>query len=160
MHHESPSEISRGAFKRFLCSGLGQSTRIGRGYEKTTGSYHHCYRLNGQLIAMGVLDLLPSCVSSVYLMYILHVCLRYSATETSVDIIKISMNGILASFPRYERFPYLLKGVIASITWVSSKLANSLGGPLTSFHSRILYLFMFQDEIQSFVSTTACPRSV
>lgn len=33
------------------------------------GSYHQCYRLDGRLIAMGVLDLLPHCVSSVYLMY-------------------------------------------------------------------------------------------
>jgi arginine-tRNA-protein transferase len=33
------------------------------------GSYHQMYRLDGQLIAMGVLDILPSCVSSVYFMY-------------------------------------------------------------------------------------------
>jgi len=33
------------------------------------GSYHQMYRVNGQLIAIGVLDILPSCVSSVYFMY-------------------------------------------------------------------------------------------
>lgn len=33
------------------------------------GSYHQLYRLNGELIAMGVIDILPSCVSSVYFMY-------------------------------------------------------------------------------------------
>ncbi|KAI0774383.1 arginine-tRNA-protein transferase [Fomes fomentarius] len=33
------------------------------------GSYHQLYRLDGELIAMGVIDVLPSCVSSVYFMY-------------------------------------------------------------------------------------------
>ncbi|KAN0064434.1 Arginyl-tRNA--protein transferase 1 [Thecaphora frezii] len=33
------------------------------------GCYHHEYRLDGQLIAVGVLDILPDCVSSVYLFY-------------------------------------------------------------------------------------------
>jgi arginine-tRNA-protein transferase len=33
------------------------------------GSYHHLYRVDGQLIAMAVLDILPDCVSSVYFMY-------------------------------------------------------------------------------------------
>ena len=37
--------------------------------DKLLGSYHQCYRLDGRLIAMGVLDLLPSAVSSVYLIY-------------------------------------------------------------------------------------------
>ncbi|KAF8558858.1 hypothetical protein OG21DRAFT_1404126 [Imleria badia] len=33
------------------------------------GSYHQMYRLDGQLIAVGVLDILPGCVSSVYFIY-------------------------------------------------------------------------------------------
>ncbi|KAF9263518.1 hypothetical protein L218DRAFT_864642 [Marasmius fiardii PR-910] len=33
------------------------------------GSYHQLYRLDGKLIAMAVLDILPHCVSSVYFMY-------------------------------------------------------------------------------------------
>lgn len=36
--------------------------------EQRLGSYHQCYRLNGRLVAVVVLDLLPGCVSSVYLM--------------------------------------------------------------------------------------------
>ena len=36
---------------------------------KEYGSYHHLYRLDGKLIAMATLDILPSCVSSVYFMY-------------------------------------------------------------------------------------------
>jgi arginyl-tRNA---protein transferase len=37
--------------------------------EKKLGSFHQCYRLDGKLVAMGVLDLLPHCVSAVYFMY-------------------------------------------------------------------------------------------
>lgn len=39
------------------------------GKEQKLGSYHQCYRLDGRLIAMGVLDLLPHCVSGVYFLY-------------------------------------------------------------------------------------------
>ncbi|KAF9226438.1 hypothetical protein BS17DRAFT_864238 [Gyrodon lividus] len=33
------------------------------------GSYHQMYRLDGELVAVGVIDILPGCVSSVYFMY-------------------------------------------------------------------------------------------
>ncbi|KAF8351554.1 arginine-tRNA-protein transferase [Amanita rubescens] len=36
---------------------------------KQYGSYHQLYRLDGELIAMAVLDILPNCVSSVYFIY-------------------------------------------------------------------------------------------
>jgi len=65
VHHESSSKSS---FKRFLCSGLKRSILVEDGKEKKIGSYHQCYWLDGKLVAMGVLDLLSHCVSSVYLM--------------------------------------------------------------------------------------------
>ncbi|KAJ7095266.1 arginine-tRNA-protein transferase [Mycena belliarum] len=33
------------------------------------GSYHQLYRCDGKLIAIGIIDILPNCVSSVYFMY-------------------------------------------------------------------------------------------
>ncbi|OJA17018.1 hypothetical protein AZE42_00552 [Rhizopogon vesiculosus] len=33
------------------------------------GSFHQMYRLDGELIAMGVIDILPACISSVYFIY-------------------------------------------------------------------------------------------
>lgn len=33
------------------------------------GSFHQQYWLDGELIAVGVVDILPKCVSSVYLFY-------------------------------------------------------------------------------------------
>ncbi|KAI6106238.1 arginine-tRNA-protein transferase [Pisolithus croceorrhizus] len=36
---------------------------------KAYGSYHQLYRIDGELAALGVIDILPGCVSSVYFMY-------------------------------------------------------------------------------------------
>lgn len=70
VHKEKPSEISQSGFKRFLCeTPLKRTSRTVDGKEQPLGSYHQCYRLDGRLIAMGVLDLLPHCVSGVYMLY-------------------------------------------------------------------------------------------
>ncbi|KAJ4190861.1 Arginyl-tRNA--protein transferase 1, variant 2 [Fusarium falciforme] len=71
VHKEGPSKITAGGFKRFLCSSpLRRETMVdSNGKERRLGSYHQCYRLDGKLVAIGVLDLLPECVSSVYFLY-------------------------------------------------------------------------------------------
>ncbi|MCJ1280829.1 Arginyl-tRNA--protein transferase 1 [Xylographa opegraphella] len=74
VHKEPPSRISKAGFRSFLCSGLTRTTYKQDGKERRIGSYHQCYRLDGRLVAMGVLDLTPQCVSSVYLMY--HECVN------------------------------------------------------------------------------------
>ncbi|VDL61776.1 unnamed protein product [Nippostrongylus brasiliensis] len=54
---------SKAGFKRFLVdSPLFDD-------EPSTGSYHQWYLLDGKLIAVGVVDILPRCVSSKYLYY-------------------------------------------------------------------------------------------
>lgn len=67
VHHEKDGDISRPGFKRFLCSS--PITRRTEENGKNLGSYHQCYRLDGRLIAMSVLDLLPHAVSGVYFIY-------------------------------------------------------------------------------------------
>jgi arginine-tRNA-protein transferase len=70
VHKEKPAKISKIGFKRFLCdSPLPKISRPVDGKTQLLGSYHQCYRLDGRLIAMGVLDLLPHCVSGVYFLY-------------------------------------------------------------------------------------------
>jgi arginine-tRNA-protein transferase len=70
VHKEKLHEISQTGFSRFLCvSALQQESREADGKTQLLGSYHQCYRLDGRLIAMGVLDLLPHCVSGVYFLY-------------------------------------------------------------------------------------------
>lgn len=67
VHHERDGDVTRGGFKRFLCGSPVMTRTESNG--KRLGSYHHCYRLDGRLIAMGVLDLLPHAVSGVYFIY-------------------------------------------------------------------------------------------
>lgn len=70
VHHEPPSKITKHGFKNFLCSSpLPRTKEVFDGRERRLGSYHQCYRIDGKLIAVGVLDLLPQCVSAVYFMY-------------------------------------------------------------------------------------------
>jgi arginyl-tRNA---protein transferase len=71
VHHETGDDVSREAFTRFLCtSPLDRETlKSPEGRERRLGSFHQCYRLDGQLVAIGVIDLLPNCVSAVYFMY-------------------------------------------------------------------------------------------
>lgn len=69
IHKEDESRWKHASFKRFLCSGLNRKIVRTNGKTQKLGSYHQCYRLDGKLIAVGVLDLLPQAVSSVYLFY-------------------------------------------------------------------------------------------
>jgi arginine-tRNA-protein transferase len=70
VHQEPPRKISKSGFKNFLCSSpLPRSKATFDGRERRLGSYHQCYRIDGKLVAVGVLDLLPQCVSAVYFMY-------------------------------------------------------------------------------------------
>ncbi|KAL5488046.1 ATE1 [Sanghuangporus weigelae] len=75
IHKEERKEHTPRGFKRFLVESPLEMTPIE--YERTPpdylpknyGSYHQIYRLDGELIAMSVLDILPSCVSCVYFIY-------------------------------------------------------------------------------------------
>lgn len=72
VHHEGPDETSWSGFKNFLCNSplIRENVRSNvTGRTKKLGSYHQMYRLDGRLIAMGFLDLLPHCVSGVYFIY-------------------------------------------------------------------------------------------
>ncbi|EXJ90834.1 hypothetical protein A1O1_03939 [Capronia coronata CBS 617.96] len=69
IHKDPASRWKESAFKRFLCAGLDRKILKMNGKTLKLGSYHQCYRLDGRLVAVGVLDLLPHAVSSVYLFY-------------------------------------------------------------------------------------------
>ena len=69
VHKELKSRWSHQSHKRWLCGGLERKTSRQGGQAQKLGTHHQCYRLDGKLIAVGVLDLMPQCVSSVYLFY-------------------------------------------------------------------------------------------
>ncbi|XP_058891684.1 arginyl-tRNA--protein transferase 1 isoform X5 [Acipenser ruthenus] len=56
-------------FRRFLCDSPLEPENPSDGPDCGYGSFHQQYCLNGKIIAVGVIDILPACVSSVYLYY-------------------------------------------------------------------------------------------
>nr|XP_020460194.1 arginyl-tRNA--protein transferase 1 isoform X4 [Monopterus albus] len=56
-------------FRRFLCDSPLEAEYSPDGPEVGYGSFHQQYWLDGRIVAVGVIDILPTCVSSVYLYY-------------------------------------------------------------------------------------------
>jgi arginine-tRNA-protein transferase len=85
VHGDRPEDVTEEGFKRFLVHSPLVSSSLPASrprpppstplapedwdYLLPCGSYHQLYRLNGRLIAVGVVDLLPRCLSSVYCFY-------------------------------------------------------------------------------------------
>ncbi|OQR74585.1 arginyl-tRNA--protein transferase 1-like [Tropilaelaps mercedesae] len=67
------------------------------------GSFHHQYWLDGRLIAVGVLDILPSCISSVYFYYDPEFSFLSLGTFSSLCEIKLArdLNQQLATLKYY-----------------------------------------------------------
>ncbi|XP_055018646.1 arginyl-tRNA--protein transferase 1 isoform X2 [Boleophthalmus pectinirostris] len=62
-------ECDESEFRRFLCDSPLEAENSDDGPEMGYGSFHQQYWLDGRIVAVGVVDILPSCVSSVYLYY-------------------------------------------------------------------------------------------
>lgn len=67
VHNDKPDSFSTSKFTKFLVdSPLKQSKQLNG---ITYGTFHQNYYINGVLVACGVIDVLPNCVSAVYFMY-------------------------------------------------------------------------------------------
>ncbi|KAL2769187.1 arginyl-tRNA--protein transferase 1 isoform 2 [Daubentonia madagascariensis] len=69
IHQDPPDECGKTEFTRFLCSSPLEAENPPNGPDCGYGSFHQQYWLDGKIIAVGVIDILPHCVSSVYLYY-------------------------------------------------------------------------------------------
>ncbi|XP_042179361.1 arginyl-tRNA--protein transferase 1 isoform X5 [Oncorhynchus tshawytscha] len=63
------SPLHRLEFRRFLCDSPLEMETPPDGPAAGYGSFHQQYWLDGRIVAVGVVDILPTCVSSVYLYY-------------------------------------------------------------------------------------------
>ncbi|XP_053476565.1 arginyl-tRNA--protein transferase 1 isoform X3 [Ictalurus furcatus] len=69
VHGDDPFECDESQFKRFLCDSPLEAETSPDGPDMGYGSFHQQYWLDGRIVAVGVVDILPNCVSSVYLYY-------------------------------------------------------------------------------------------
>ncbi|KAM6266064.1 arginyl-tRNA--protein transferase 1 isoform 3-T4 [Porphyrio hochstetteri] len=69
IHKDPPDKPTIHQFTRFLCDSPLEAENAPNGPECGYGSFHQQYWLDGKIIAVGVIDILPYCVSSVYLYY-------------------------------------------------------------------------------------------
>ncbi|XP_027761980.1 arginyl-tRNA--protein transferase 1 [Empidonax traillii] len=69
IHKDPPDKPTINQFTRFLCDSPLEAEHTPNGPECGYGSFHQQYWLDGKIIAVGVIDILPYCVSSVYLYY-------------------------------------------------------------------------------------------
>lgn len=69
IHHDTEDECTEKQFRRFLCDSPLIPRKGPVGWPCDYGSYHHHYYIDGKLFMVGVIDILPKCVSSVYLYY-------------------------------------------------------------------------------------------
>lgn len=69
IHKDPPDKPSESQFRRFLCDSPLEAECSDEGPEMGYGSFHQQYWLDGRIVAVGVIDILPFCVSSVYLYY-------------------------------------------------------------------------------------------
>ncbi|XP_044296142.1 arginyl-tRNA--protein transferase 1 isoform X2 [Varanus komodoensis] len=69
VHKDPPDKPTAGQFTRFLCDSPLEAENLPNSPECGYGSFHQQYWLDGKIIAVGVIDILPKCVSSVYLYY-------------------------------------------------------------------------------------------
>lgn len=68
VHNDKEEDCTEEQFTRFLVdSSLTRTPTLGGGPE--LGSYHQQYYLDGKLVMVGVVDILPRCLSSVYVYY-------------------------------------------------------------------------------------------
>ncbi|KAF2400149.1 arginyl-tRNA-protein transferase 1 [Trichodelitschia bisporula] len=88
VHGDAPADVTRQGFKRFLCR-----SPLVRSDDGRFGSFHQTYRLDGELVAMSVLDLLPHAVSGVYFMYADKVARWHLGKVSAVREAGLAMEG-------------------------------------------------------------------
>lgn len=69
IHKSKPRECTEKIYRRFLCDSPLRRVVRPNGPTEGYGSFHIRYTLDGKLFAVGVVDILPQCLSSVYLFF-------------------------------------------------------------------------------------------
>lgn len=134
IHLDKQEELSVKRFKEFLVD----SPLIPSGDSQQYGSFHQKYYIDNHLVAVAVIDILPSCVSSVYFLYdpdFGDLSLgTYSALREIATTYDLSL--------QYPSLRYYYLGM-----FISGDILNSAS--YLPFNLRLLHSFMPENGVQS-----------
>ena len=99
IHHDKPEKLTREQYEDFLVK---NSFDTNAPYQ---GAFHLSWYFHGQLIAVGVLDILPKCLSSVYFFY--DPDLSKWSLGTLSALVEINLAGWLSSHVIGLKYYYL-----------------------------------------------------
>ena len=99
IHNDSPDKCTEKQYRRFLSNSPLQIDSDGPPF----GSYHYQYCIDDKIVAVGVLDVLPHCVSSVYLYY--DPAFTFLSLGTLTSLLEVSLVRELArSYPSITNY--------------------------------------------------------
>ena len=107
VHQEKEDECTATSFRRFLCDSPLIHETGPAGWPCGYGSYHQHYLIDGKLIAVGVVDFLPNCLSSVYVYYDIDYSFLSLGVYTALREVALT-RSLLVHDP--ERFKYYCMG--------------------------------------------------
>jgi len=129
IHKDKPSKCTANLFTRFLCNS--SLVRVGKSTPEKNllsqenifpdgfGSYHQQYLIDGKIVCVGVLDIMPHCVSSVYFYYDPEY--SFLSLGTLSSLLEISYVRKIASLWRPELYFYYMGFYIHSCPKMSYK---------------------------------------
>lgn len=131
------------------------------------GSFHQMYRLDGELIAVGVIDILPGCVSSVYFMYDpKHDKYSLGKVNWCTPRFLRDWASCISSSVHCERLHWLEKYMMQVLStwhrllWVRYYCCYRYVHWVCSPHSRVLHSLLPKNEVQgrvfAFISRRPC----
>jgi arginine-tRNA-protein transferase len=104
VHGDKESKLTPKQYTNFLCN-----SPLVLSDKHPYGGFHHHYLLDDQLVAVGVVDVLPSCLSSVYLFYDPSFEFLNLGTVTAVKEIEWVQQKLLPNYPDIK-FYYMGQG--------------------------------------------------
>lgn len=109
IHGDPPSKPCEAQYTRFLCDSPLEESKGENKKEGTVsmgyGSFHQHYILDGKIVAVGVIDILPYCTSSVYLYY--HPDYSFLALGTYSALQEIAFTRSLNKMDKELKYYYM-----------------------------------------------------
>lgn len=101
VHKEKPEKITKEGYTNFLCNSSLVKEPPSENYRYGLGSFHMLHKIDGNLAAVSVLDILPTGLSAVYLFYSSQFTFLSPGTLTAIKEIEFVNQNLTQNFRYY-----------------------------------------------------------